>query len=81
LYCILIVHASRPRKNLPYLDNCDIGREEKMVIIRALYPVAEAVSDLAWGVHPMQLVSGEDPKVLSDAIMAAIRDDPTIEGG
>jgi hypothetical protein len=45
-------------------------------MIEALYSVVEAVTDLAWSVHPIQLISDDDPEALWDSIVMALRVEP-----
>lgn len=43
-------------KYRPYLDGFDLSDQQKAAMIEALWSIAEAVSDLAYGVHSTQLV-------------------------
>lgn len=43
-------------KYRPYLDGYDLTEDQKIAMIEALWSIAEAVSDLAYGVHGSQLV-------------------------
>lgn len=44
------------KKYRPYLDEFDLTDDQKTAMIEALWSVAEAVADLAYGVHSTQLV-------------------------
>ena len=43
-------------KYRPLLDEFDLTDEQKIAMIEALWSVAEAVADLAYGVHSTQLI-------------------------
>lgn len=42
-------------KYRPYLDGFDLTDDQKTTMIEALWSIAEAVADLAYGVHSTQL--------------------------
>jgi hypothetical protein len=42
----------------PYLDGFDLTDDQKTAMIEALWSIAEAVSDLAWGINATQLIQG-----------------------
>lgn len=43
-------------KYRPYLDGFDLSDDQKTAMIEALWSIAEAVTDLAYGVHSTQLI-------------------------
>lgn len=43
-------------KYRPYLDGFDLTEEQKTAMIEALWSIAEAVTDLAYGVQSSQLI-------------------------
>lgn len=44
-------------KYLPFFDEFDLTPDQKREMIEALWSVAEAVADMAYGVHPVQLAN------------------------
>ena len=47
-------------KYLPFFDEFDLTPDQKREMIEALWSVAEAVADMAYGVHPVQLVTADN---------------------
>ncbi|MDI4666633.1 hypothetical protein K9U40_20240 [Xanthobacter autotrophicus] len=43
-------------KYWPYLDGFDLTDDQKDAMIEALWSIAEAVADLAYGIHSTQLI-------------------------
>lgn len=43
-------------KYRPYLDGFDLTDDQKTAMIEALWSIAEAVTDLAYGIHSTQLI-------------------------
>lgn len=43
-------------KYRPFLDGFDLTEDQKTAMIEALWAIAEAVTDLAYGVHSSQIV-------------------------
>ena len=62
-------------KYLPHFDIFDISRDEKVAMIEALWIIAEAVADVAWGIHPTQALP-YDPDAYHGSILAAMKDAP-----
>lgn len=55
------------QKYRPFLDEFDLTDDQKTAMIEALWMIAEAVADLAYGVHPAQLVdSANDNDSMSE---------------
>lgn len=44
-------------KYLPFFDEFNLTPDQKREMIAALWSVAEAVADMAYGVHPVQLAT------------------------
>lgn len=65
-------------KHLPNFDGYNISREEKVVIVEALYLIAETFADIAFGRHPAQMLS-DSPQALWEALVASAEDDPVLD--
>lgn len=55
-------------KYRPYLDGFDLTDDQKTAMIEALWSIAEAATDLAYGMHSTQLVqTANDSDSISDS--------------
>lgn len=71
-------------KYRPYLDGFDLTDDQKTHMIEALWSIAEAVADLAYGIHSTQLIdlandndSSRDSSVIEFFQLAA--NDPVLD--
>ncbi len=53
-------------KYRPYLDGFDLTDDQKTAMIEALWSIAEAVTDLAYGIHSTQLIQTANDPVLDE---------------
>lgn len=57
-------------KYRPFFDEFDLTDDQKIAMIEALWSIADTVADLAYGVHPTQLVgNANDNDSLSESNM------------
>jgi len=48
------------KKYLPFLEELELSRERKEEIIRTVWGIMESQVDLAFGIHPVQLIQEEE---------------------